>query len=198
MNIFDQDKLILFLMFVIPGFVCLKTYELISPSTIVRDSSKQIVDAVAYSCVNYGLLFIPIAAVQGLKVFEKHWNLYFIFYFFVLFIFPVILVFLWKWLRTTDIAQKAAPHPTGRPWDFVFSKRKEYWVRVTFKDGKVIGGKYSTHSFASSAPDQEQIYLEEKWIVSDEGVFERPVNGTAGVILLSSDISHVELQDYYE
>lgn len=198
MNIFDQDKLILFLMFVIPGFVCLKTYELISPSTTIRDSSKQIVDAVAYSCINYGLLFSPIAAVQGLKVFEEHGNLYFVFYFFVLFIFPVILVFSWRWLRTTRIVLKAAPHPTGRPWDFVFSQKDEYWVRVTLKNGTVIGGKYSTHSFASSAPDQEQIYLEERWILNDKGVFKRPVNRTAGIILLSSEISHVELQDYYE
>lgn len=198
MNIFDQDKLILFLMFVIPGFVCLKTYELISPSTIVRDSSKQIVDAVAYSCVNYGLLFIPIVAVQKSKLFEQHQNWYFLFYFFVLFVFPMLIVLLWRWLRTTKLVLKAAPHPTGRPWDFVFSQRAEHWVRVTLKDGKVIGRKFSTKSFASSAPDQEQIYLEERWIVDENGVFERPVNRTAGVIILSSDISHVELQDYNE
>lgn len=55
MNIWDTDKLVLFIAFVIPGFVSIKTYDLFVPSER-REVGKSLVDAVAYSCVNYSLL----------------------------------------------------------------------------------------------------------------------------------------------
>jgi len=44
MNIWETDKLIVFLLFVIPGFISLKTYELLIPNE-QKDSSKQLIDA---------------------------------------------------------------------------------------------------------------------------------------------------------
>lgn len=105
---------------------------------------------------------------------------------------------IWKFLRTRKIFQKIAPHPTQKPWDFVFSKREPYWVKVTLKDGTKIAGRYSGDSFASSAPAQEQIYLEETWLLNEKSGFDRPKKRTAGVIILSSDISYVELSKYVE
>lgn len=54
MDIWSSDKLVLFVGFVIPGFVSLKTYQLLfqSPSS---NPSDQLIDAVAYSCLNQGL-----------------------------------------------------------------------------------------------------------------------------------------------
>ncbi len=89
--------------------------------------------------------------------------------------------------------QKNAPHPTQSPWDYVFSQRKSYWVIVTLKDGVQIAGLYSSNSFASSAPSPEQIYLEQSWKLNDSEGFEREHNQTDGVIIISSEISHIEL-----
>ena len=50
------------------------------------------------------------------------------------------------------------------------------------------------NSFASSAPAEEQIYLEETWVLNEKGGFERKKNTTAGVIILASEISHIELR----
>ena len=195
MKIWELDQLYLFIMFVVPGFVSLKTYELLFPSQY-KDSSKQIVDAIAYSCLNYAFLFYWILKVEKSGIAKIHENLYFFFYFFVLFIFPVILVFIWKWLRTTNFVQKNAPHPTEKPWDYVFSQRKKYWVKVVLNDATVIGGLYSSKSFASSSPAPEQIYLEETWIVNESGGLEREKNRTAGVIILSSEIAYIEFIEY--
>lgn len=52
MDIWDTNKLILFIAFVIPGFVSLKTYELLVPANM-KDSDKRLIDAVAYSSVKY-------------------------------------------------------------------------------------------------------------------------------------------------
>lgn len=182
-------------MFVMPGFISLKAYELFVPGQ-VKDSSKQIIDAVTYSCINYALLFFFIQKIEKSGCVTTHPNLYLLFYFFVLFISPIILVLVWKWLRSTNFAQKNAPHPTEKPWDYVFSQRKSYWVKVVKNDGTVIGGKFSEKSFASSAPAPEQIYLEESWVINDNGGFERVKDTSAGVIILTSEISHIELRNY--
>jgi len=195
LNIWDLDKLFLFIMFVVPGFISLKAYELFVPGQ-VKNSSKQIIDAITYSCINYALLFFFILKIEKSGCATTHPNLYFLFYFVVLFVSPIILVLVWKWLRSTSLAQKNAPHPTAKPWDYVFSQRKSYWVKVVKNNGTVIGGKFSEKSFASSAPAPEQLYLEESWVINDNGGFERVKKTSAGVIILTSEISHIELRNY--
>lgn len=65
MDIWEADKLVLFIAFVVPGFISLKTYALLQP-TQVKDTSQQLIDAVAYSSVNYALLLGPMYAVEML------------------------------------------------------------------------------------------------------------------------------------
>jgi hypothetical protein len=45
MDIWQTDKLVLFIAFVVPGFVALKTYELLIPRA-PRESAQQLIDAV--------------------------------------------------------------------------------------------------------------------------------------------------------
>jgi hypothetical protein len=192
MDIWDADKLLVFLAFVIPGFITIKTYELLFPG-IQQDSSKQIVDAVAYSCINYALLIWPIIVVETSEWKDKYPNARGAFYVFVLLVCPVLLSVAWWKIRSSKWFQRVAAHPTQSPWDYVFSKRQPYWIKVVLKDGRQIGGRYDTNSFSSSAPAKEQIYLEESWIMNEKGGFERPKNKTAGVIVTSNEIAYIEL-----
>jgi len=192
LNIWEIDKLFLFIAFVIPGFISIKLFELLFPAQ-VKDSSKQFIDAIAYSCINYALLLLPIYWIESEDVYKSHPNLYVTFYVLVLFVAPIIWTVIWKKLRESSKFQKNAPHPTQSPWDYVFSQRKSYWVIVTLKDGVQIAGLYSSNSFASSAPSPEQIYLEQSWKLNDSEGFEREHNQTDGVIIISSEISHIEL-----
>lgn len=194
MDIWEIDKLALFIAFVIPGFISIKAYQLAFPGT-ERPTSDQLVDAIAYSSINYAFLIFPIIAVESGTLRDGCPFLYYLFYIFVFFLAPIAWVLLWKYLRTRDFFQRNAPHPTAKPWDYVFAQRKPYWVKVTLKNGTVIAGRYADKSFASSAPAPEQIYLEQTWVINDKGVFERAKNNTAGVLILSSEISHVELRN---
>jgi len=194
MNIWEIDKLALFLAFVIPGFISIKAYQLAFPGT-ERGTSDQLIDAIAYSSINYALLIFPIISIEAGKFQDSHQFFYYLFYVFVLFVAPILWVVIWKHLRTRDFFQSNTPHPTAKPWDYVFSQRKPYWVKVTLKDGTVVAGRYADKSFASSAPAPEQIFLEETWLLNYKGGFERPKNNTAGVIILSSDISYIELRN---
>jgi hypothetical protein len=194
MDIWEPDKLILFLAFVIPGFVSIKCYQLAFPGT-QRATQDQLIDAVAYSSINYAILLPLILGVQ-----HERWMTspaaYIPFYLFVLLIAPVLWVALWKLIRTRDFFQRTAPHPIGLPWDFVFRQRKHYWMKVVLKDGTVIAGRYGANSFVSSAPSPAQLYLEEAWLLNDKGGFIRKKNDTEGVLIVSQDLSHIELRHY--
>lgn len=195
MDIWDASKLSLFIQFVIPGFISIKWYQLSFPGSS-RAASEQIVDAVAYSCINYAIWSIPTHYVQA-GVQSKGWSpCDVLFYILVMFVSPILLVELWKMIRKSSVFQKNAPHPTGKPWDYVFAQRKWYWMKITMKDGTVLGGKFGDKSFASSAPEEEQIYMEESWVVDDTGAFVRIKDKTAGVIVVSSEISHIELREH--
>lgn len=195
MDIWQADKLILFIAFVIPGFLSIKFYQLIFPGTI-RNASDQLIDAVAYSCINYALLFWAIVYVEDAGFRQIHPSLYYVFYVFVLFVSPFFLVLAWKWLRTHERFKGTAPHPTPKPWDFVFKQAKPFWIVVYLKNGNKVGGRYSGKSFASSFPADEQIYLEESWLVSDAGLLDRAVKQSAGVLIMASEISYVEFFHY--
>lgn len=192
LDIWDKDKLALFIAFVIPGFISLKAYELLNPCSH-KDSSKLLIDAIAFSCINYALLFWAIALVEKSQLNITHLFFYILFYLFVLFIAPVLWAALWTKIRKSQFFQSYAAHPTLKPWDFLFSQRKPYWVIVTLKNGEKIAGLYGENSFASSEPASEQLYLEEEWLLNRNGMFDRVVNKTAGILITAHEIVTVEL-----
>lgn len=192
MDIWEADKLIVFIAFVIPGFITLKLYGLLYPSE-QKDSTGQLIDAVTYSCINYAILAWPILLLETSGIANSHPGWYSAFYLFALLIAPISLAFGWKFLRNTKLLKRYFHHPFKKPWDYVFSKGEAYWVIVTLNDGRKVGGRYDSDSFASSSPCPEQLYLQEAWEVNEDGGLERPLEGTAGVLVLSPEISAVEL-----
>lgn len=139
------------------------------------------------------LLFWPIYLVETSKVERSHPTLYVLFYVFVLLLAPIVWACVLRTLRGTDFLQSFFPHPIAKPWDYVFSQRKRYWVLATLKDGRQVAGRYDAKSFSSSAPAPEQLYLEEAWVLNSDGGFERPRAESAGILVLTSEIATVEL-----
>ena len=187
-NILELNKIILFILFIISGVIAARTYELIIG--VKKESYQQVIDVFTYSCINYALL-LPV-----IFYFSESYPL--IVYSISIFVTPIILATICGWLRTKAFFTKKLPHPIGKPWDFVFSNEKPYWVIVTLENGKKIAGKYGCESFSSSAPHDEQLYLEEAWILNDDGGFDRPINQTAGILITSNKIESVELFKYLE
>jgi hypothetical protein len=190
-DIWDTDKVVLFVEFVIPGFVSLKTYQLLTPSSS-KESDKLLIDAVAYSCINYAILLWPIWYVREQKISASHPYVFAAFVLFALLVAPILWVVIVRWVRGRRWLQKFIPHPAERAWDYVFGRRRRNWIVVTFKDGKRVGGRYDTDSFSTSAPCEAQIYFEEAWFLNDDGGFERPREGSDGLLVVSSEISTIE------
>lgn len=194
MDIWQADKLFFFIAFVVPGFICLKTFEVMNPRR-ERSTTERLIDAVAYSCINYALLLWPIFVFESHGYRNTSPNLTGVFYVFVLFVAPVSWACLFQKLRESKFFQGSMPHPTEKPWDYVFSRGESYWIIVTLKGGRRIGGLYSSKSFTSSSPSIEQIYLEEAWVINSKSGFDRKRVNSKGIMVLSPEIVTVEFFD---
>lgn len=197
LNIWELDKLVLFLFFFVPGFIALKVHDLCTP-TERRDFSKAWFDAVVYSsffaCIGIG------GYRWGLEsdIFNKFPSLIYLWFFLTLFIFPIIAQFLLKKLMNCDFFSSEFIHPIPKAWDYVFKEtKKQYWIIVHLKDRRQIGGFYGENSFTSSYPAKEQIYLEEAWRL-EEGKFVEKIGRTGGIILTGDEIVAVELFELEE
>lgn len=191
MDIWDANKLTLFVAFVVPGFISIKTYSLLFLSP-PKDTSSQLIDAVAYSCLNYAIFYPLYFYLNSGRPDGLGLGAHSIFIFLTLFVGPVFWVFLWRWVRGWGYLQKWIPHPVDKPWDFIFGQRVPFWIIVTLKDGRKIAGLYGSESFASSAPSKEQIYFEQTWILNEDGGFERPRETTAGTLIVTAEIESIE------
>jgi len=184
----------LFLIFFIPGFVSLKVYDSLVPSER-RDFSRSVFDAVAYSALNYAALYTLIAWMRsGTMSFLAYWVSAVL----VIVVFPFLWPFLWIKLICTKLFSRHFIHPIQRPWDYVFGKRKPYWMIVHLKDQRRIGGLFHSQSFASSHPAEPQICIQEVWKLDENSRFIGPVDRSEGIIILEKEILAIEMFRYTE
>jgi len=191
MNIWQIDKLLLFLIFFIPGFLSLKVYSLLIAGE-KRDFSRDLLEVIAYSSLNFAVFSWLIILIHSGDFYTTHKIWYAIFVFLILFIMPILWPFLVVKITNWKPIAKYIVHPVQKPWDYVFSKKKSFWVIVHLKDGRKIGGRYDTDSFASSYPAEEQIYLEEVWKLDEKGAFVEPIKRSRGIVIFNKEIIAVE------
>lgn len=79
------------------------------------------------------------------------------------------------------------PMPTG--WDYFFDKSQGCWMLFHLKSGAKIGGIFGKNSFASSFPDEQEVYVQEIWRVDERGRFVERVQGTAGAVIKREEMS---------
>src|SRR5437879_282533 len=158
MDIWNVDKLTLFLIFFLPGFISMKVYDLLVPGE-ARDFSKSLFEAVAYSTLNFAVLFWLIALIHTGNFYRQHPVSYFLAVMLIMIAVPAFWPFAFLKLSSWQPLARRFIHPIRKPWDYVFGKRDPYWVIVHLRDGRRIGGRYDTESFASSSPAEEQLYL---------------------------------------
>ncbi len=191
MSPFNSDTLRLILVFFVPGFISMKIYDLYVPSER-RDFSKSLLEAVSFSCVNFALMYWVIMAIHSSDFQSEHRYWYYFLSVIILFAAPVFWPILYSKVLSMPFFSGKTIHPIPRPWDYVFSQNESYWVIVHLKDGRRIGGRFDTRSFASSYPYEEQIYLEEVWRLDPEGKFLNKVEGSKGIIISQKDFELIE------
>jgi hypothetical protein len=73
-------------------------------------------------------------------------------------------------------------HVVPTAWDYQFGRlRKAHWVLVKLKDGSMVGGFFGTHSFASSDPEERDIYIEQVYRIDQDSTW-HPMSAGRGSI----------------
>jgi hypothetical protein len=65
------------------------------------------------------------------------------------------------------------------------------FVMVTLTSGERVAGLFRDHSFASSDTGERDLYIEEEYTVTDEGVWEARAE-KVGVLISAKEIRYVE------
>jgi len=75
MDLWNADKLTLFIVFFLPGFISMKVYDLLVPGE-PRDFTKSMFEAISYSALNFAALFWLIATIRTGDFYHRHFVLY--------------------------------------------------------------------------------------------------------------------------
>lgn len=86
--------------------------------------------------------------------------------------------------------------PTPKAWGFVWEQDRRFYAIVTFTDGTRVAGGWANNSWASGFPNDEDVYFEVVYAVTDDGRLGAVVPLTAGLPLKRADIRSIELIDY--
>jgi hypothetical protein len=191
MNIWEIDKVFLFLVLVLPGFVSIKVYSNLIASDKI-DFSKSLVEAICFSALNFGILAFPISYINSSDIIDSSPVLYWLAMLLIFVIFPAVWPFVYLLLIRLPWVKKIVLGPHKQPWDSVFSQKESMWVVVTLKSGEKIRGKYDKKSYASVYPSPRQIYLEELWLKDESGGFGKKAARSKGIILHEDEIKYIE------
>ncbi len=191
MEFFNIEVLYLIILFFIPGFISIKIYDLLVP-TEKRDFSKSTLEVISYSCINFALLFWILVLINKENFYENNEFWYFGLTILVIFIFPMIWPIILKYLLTSKLLKGRIIHPTPKAWDYLFSLGEPFWVLIHLKNGDLIGGLYGENSFASSFPNEQDLYLEKVWGVNENGEFIKEMEQTGGLLIKEQEIKFIE------
>ena len=166
----ESGTLPLVILLVFPGIVSMQIYRLLMPAREM-DWGNALTEGLFYSIVNLALTLPATLPLHFFKVYQTHPFWYSVVGLLVLLVCPII----WPWLLCKAFRSKRlmtglqVPFPTA--WDYFFDKRLPLFVLVHLNDGKLVGGYYGDDSYATSHPNEGDLYLQAVYKVDDEGSF---------------------------
>lgn len=86
-----------------------------------------------------------------------------------------------------------AIHSTPTAWDYIFSQQNSDYVIITLTDDTKIKGWFSMNSFASSDPEERDLYIEELYYEEDEQEWVKD-KGSNGVYISKDQIKFIEFK----
>ena len=185
------DKILLLIMFFIPGFIYLKSYRLLVADN-KTDFSKDWFEAIGISIINFIVFSFPIYLITHVKFIQNYTFWYFFVFGLIVLFTPIVWAIIFYKISNKKWFSSFLINPTKSAWDSFFSKKESYYVIVNLKNGKKIGGKYGLNSYSSVFPHTNEIYLEEEWELNEKGGFEKAVDQTSGILITENEISTIE------
>jgi hypothetical protein len=192
MDIWRTDKLLLFLIFFMPGFISITIYDLLIAGER-RDFTKSLFEVMGYSALNFAALSWPIIIINSSNFYINHKFWYLICLTLIIFVFPIFWPILYTKLSNKQFFAKYILQLPPTAWDYVFRQKRGFWIIVHLKNGKKIGGIYGLSSYASAYPEEKELYLQEVWKLDKGGNFVEPIDRSKGMIIFKDEILSIEL-----
>ncbi|WP_417512460.1 DUF6338 family protein [Microbacterium sp.] len=81
---------------------------------------------------------------------------------------------------------------TPTAWDLVTTTTEAGWVRVRLADGVWVGGRFGNSSYFSTYPEPRDLFIQEQFVMSEDGDFGEPLPLSGGVWVAVRDDYLVE------
>jgi hypothetical protein len=160
------EAIFVILAFVVPGFVMSVVRSQFATGR-PQKGSEQVLGYLALSAINYAVFswLVYILAATGFPHRHPGWAAFL--WFTVILIGPAVLgaglgiVIQRDLFRPFFARLRLQPvHVVPTAWDYQFGRLREaHWVLVKLKDGSTVAGFFGTRSFASSDPDERDIFM---------------------------------------
>jgi hypothetical protein len=90
--------------------------------------------------------------------------------------------------RLTSSNYQAVPNA----WDYATTTAPAGWVRVRIAPGQWVGGRFADGSYFSTYPEPRDLFIEDQYVVKEDGSFGERVPSSSGVWLSIRDDYVVE------
>jgi hypothetical protein len=200
--------LLLLVAFVLPGFVTLVVRE---TTYVVREATtpfERLLLSLSYSVRIYGVLIL-LAYVLGEHAHDiaayyhgrRGLGAYILLGALALFVLPILISETGRFWRSSTRLRPAAlkvlgiseAHSTPSGWDHFFGSDALALVRVTLDDQRVVGGYFGSDSLAAYSEHSQDLFLEQRWELDEEGWFVRPAPASLGIWLPHDHIVSLEV-----
>ncbi|MCF6285147.1 MAG: DUF6338 family protein, partial [Candidatus Hydrogenedentes bacterium] len=197
---FSAEDLSFILIFILPGFILQSTVGAFVPQSKETGVGAAL-QFLKLSLFNLAVCFPLIYLLRASDFFLQNANRSLVAWFAVLVIVPSVIGVGLGLLHQKNILRSlvqlvgfsmTSPIPTS--WDYIFSKTPAVWVLVTLKDGSQVGGLWGSDSFASSNPNERDLYIERVFKVAQDGQW-KEISRSSGILIQGEDIRHIE---FYE
>jgi Family of unknown function (DUF6338) len=177
------ETLLVIAIAIVPGYMTQLFYRLRCPAVKV-ESEKNLSEYLAYSLINL-VFWSPLLLSYSTRPREQwvEWQSILIGVG-MFFVSPFILANICYYLRSKVFHRRFGwDHPIPRGWDYFVMNNREFCVLFHLKDGKLLGGYFGANSYASTYPQQPEMYVEQVWRVDEFGKFIEMVPGSLGMVI---------------
>jgi hypothetical protein len=185
------DALKLFVAIVLPGLISMQVYRLVMPARPL-DWDNAVLEGLFYSLLNL-ILSLPILwpIHRGNFPADHPW-LYICAAGVVILVLPILWPILLVRALKSRVLSRYLQLPFPTAWDFFFEKRRDVFALIHLKTGEMVGGYFGGHSYATSYPDEGDLYLEIVYRVNVDGTFGSPIEASQGLLVRKDEYTYIE------
>jgi hypothetical protein len=192
------EALFVILAFIVPGFVMSFVRSQFATGR-PQKGTEQVLGYLTLSAINYAVFSWLVFILVGTRFAETHPGWAALSWLLVLLIGPALLgaglgIAIQKdMFRPLFARMRLQPvHIVPTAWDYQFGRLREaHWVLVKLRSGGTVAGFFGTRSFASSDPEERDMFIEQVYHIDESSVW-HPMQDGHGTLIAKDEVLSVD------